>query len=144
VRHATDYFDEIPNLTPAPELLRLAAGEAATPADHDARFDSHRVDRYSCPPWSVKESPGGDFQPDEAIQKRVDHIVNTYSGLVAQGKEKFAAARLRLRRQRKRRRRADGNGQAVSGGGSYWPRPGRAGRHPAYRPRRLRAGHRAS
>jgi hypothetical protein len=31
------------------------------------------------------------LQPDEAIQKRVDHIVNTYSGLVAQGKEKFAA-----------------------------------------------------
>jgi hypothetical protein len=29
--------------------------------------------------------------PDEAIQKRVDHIVNTYKGLVAQGKEKFAA-----------------------------------------------------
>ena len=25
VRHATDYFDEIPDLTPAPELLRLAA-----------------------------------------------------------------------------------------------------------------------
>jgi hypothetical protein len=31
------------------------------------------------------------LQPNEAIQKRVDHIVNTYSGLVAQGKEKFAA-----------------------------------------------------
>lgn len=29
--------------------------------------------------------------PDEAIQRRVDHIVNTYTGLVAQGKEKFAA-----------------------------------------------------
>lgn len=29
--------------------------------------------------------------PDQAIQKRVDHIVNTYTGLVAQGKEKFAA-----------------------------------------------------
>jgi non-homologous end joining protein Ku len=25
VRNATDYFDEIPDLTPAPELLRLAA-----------------------------------------------------------------------------------------------------------------------
>jgi DNA end-binding protein Ku len=25
VRHATDYFDEVPDLTPAPELLRLAA-----------------------------------------------------------------------------------------------------------------------
>jgi DNA end-binding protein Ku len=25
VRHATDYFDEIPDLTPEPELLRLAA-----------------------------------------------------------------------------------------------------------------------
>jgi DNA end-binding protein Ku len=25
VRHATDYFEEIPDLTPAPELLRLAA-----------------------------------------------------------------------------------------------------------------------
>jgi non-homologous end joining protein Ku len=25
VRHATDYFGEIPDLTPAPELLRLAA-----------------------------------------------------------------------------------------------------------------------
>lgn len=29
--------------------------------------------------------------PDEAVQLRVDHIVNAYTGLVAQGKEKFAA-----------------------------------------------------
>jgi len=28
---------------------------------------------------------------DEAVQKRVAHIVNSYTGLVAQGKEKFAA-----------------------------------------------------
>jgi predicted nucleic acid-binding protein len=29
--------------------------------------------------------------PDVQVQARVDHIVNTYTGLVAQGKEKFAA-----------------------------------------------------
>ena len=29
--------------------------------------------------------------PDTAIQGRVNHIVNTYTGLVMQGKEKFAA-----------------------------------------------------
>jgi hypothetical protein len=29
--------------------------------------------------------------PDEKIQLRVDYIVNTYRGLVSQGKEKFAA-----------------------------------------------------
>lgn len=29
--------------------------------------------------------------PDAAVQVRVDHIVNTYTGLVMQGKEKFAA-----------------------------------------------------
>jgi predicted nucleic acid-binding protein len=29
--------------------------------------------------------------PDAAVQARVDHIVNTYTGLVMQGKEKFAA-----------------------------------------------------
>jgi hypothetical protein len=31
------------------------------------------------------------LMPGEAIQKRVDHIINTYKSLVAQGKEKFAA-----------------------------------------------------
>jgi hypothetical protein len=29
--------------------------------------------------------------PDAEVQARVDHIVNTYTGLVMQGKEKFAA-----------------------------------------------------
>ncbi|KRQ01284.1 hypothetical protein AOQ73_18185 [Bradyrhizobium pachyrhizi] len=29
--------------------------------------------------------------PDEAVQEQVDHIVNTYTGLVAAGKEKFQA-----------------------------------------------------
>jgi hypothetical protein len=29
--------------------------------------------------------------PDIAVQARVDHIVNTFTGLLAQGKEKFAA-----------------------------------------------------
>jgi hypothetical protein len=29
--------------------------------------------------------------PDAAVQARVAHIVNTYTGLVQQGKEKFAA-----------------------------------------------------
>jgi hypothetical protein len=29
--------------------------------------------------------------PDEAVQGQVDHIVNTYTGLVAAGKEKFQA-----------------------------------------------------
>jgi len=29
--------------------------------------------------------------PDQAVQQRVQHIINTYKGLVAAGKEKFAA-----------------------------------------------------
>jgi hypothetical protein len=29
--------------------------------------------------------------PDEAVQQQVDHIVNTYTGLVSAGKEKFQA-----------------------------------------------------
>jgi hypothetical protein len=29
--------------------------------------------------------------PDEKVQVRVGHIINTYTGLVAAGKEKFAA-----------------------------------------------------
>lgn len=39
----------------------------------------------------LKERETMFLMPDETIQKRVDHIVNTYKGLVAQGKEKFAA-----------------------------------------------------
>jgi predicted nucleic acid-binding protein len=39
----------------------------------------------------LKEREDMFLPPDEAIQKRVDHIVNTYSRLVEQGKEKFAA-----------------------------------------------------
>ena len=31
------------------------------------------------------------LMPDADVQARVDHIVNTYTGLVMQGKEKFAA-----------------------------------------------------
>lgn len=31
------------------------------------------------------------LMPDAKVQARVDHIVNTYTGLVMQGKEKFAA-----------------------------------------------------
>ena len=29
--------------------------------------------------------------PDETVQAQVDHIVNTYTGLVSAGKEKFQA-----------------------------------------------------
>ncbi|MBI5130444.1 MAG: DUF4411 family protein [Rhodopseudomonas palustris] len=31
------------------------------------------------------------IMPDEAVQSQVDHIVNTYTGLVSAGKEKFQA-----------------------------------------------------
>ena len=31
------------------------------------------------------------LMPDVEVQTRVDHIINTYTGLIAQGKEKFAA-----------------------------------------------------
>lgn len=39
----------------------------------------------------LKDRPDMFLAPEEAVQLRVDHIVNTYTGLVAQGKEKFAA-----------------------------------------------------
>jgi hypothetical protein len=39
----------------------------------------------------LKERAAMFLPPDEAIQRRVDHIVNTYTALVQQGKEKFAA-----------------------------------------------------
>jgi predicted nucleic acid-binding protein len=39
----------------------------------------------------LKDRTGMFLAPDEAVQARVKHIVNTYRGLVAQGKEKFAA-----------------------------------------------------
>ena len=43
MRHATDYFDEIPDLTPAPELLRLAAHilDSKTGAFEPAAFRDH-------------------------------------------------------------------------------------------------------
>ena len=43
VRNATDYFDEIPDLTPAPELLRLAAHilDSKTGAFEPAAFRDH-------------------------------------------------------------------------------------------------------
>ena len=39
----------------------------------------------------LKDRPEMFVMPDEAVQVRVQHIVNTYKALVAQGKEKFAA-----------------------------------------------------
>lgn len=39
----------------------------------------------------LKEREAMFLPPDETVQQRVDHIVNTYKGLVSQGKEKFAA-----------------------------------------------------
>jgi predicted nucleic acid-binding protein len=39
----------------------------------------------------LKDRPDMFFVPEAAIQLRVDYIVNTYTGLVMQGKEKFAA-----------------------------------------------------
>lgn len=39
----------------------------------------------------LKERPAMFLPPDAAVQARVGHIVNTYTGLVMQGKEKFAA-----------------------------------------------------
>jgi hypothetical protein len=39
----------------------------------------------------LKEREAMFLPPDEAVQARVDHIVNTYTRLVEQGKEKFAA-----------------------------------------------------
>lgn len=39
----------------------------------------------------LKDRMGMFLAPDETIQQRVNHIVNTYRGLVSQGKEKFAA-----------------------------------------------------
>lgn len=39
----------------------------------------------------LKERDAMFLPPDEAVQRRVDHVVNTYTALVAQGKEKFAA-----------------------------------------------------
>ena len=39
----------------------------------------------------LKEREAMFLFPDQAIQKRVDHIVNTYKGLVSQGKQRFAA-----------------------------------------------------
>ena len=39
----------------------------------------------------LKDRPAMFLPPDADVQARVDHIVNTYTGLVMQGKEKFAA-----------------------------------------------------
>jgi hypothetical protein len=39
----------------------------------------------------LKDRPEMFVMPDETVQVRVQHIVNTYTALVAQGKEKFAA-----------------------------------------------------
>ncbi|MER8830871.1 DUF4411 family protein [Mesorhizobium sp. M0938] len=39
----------------------------------------------------LKEREHMFIAPDQAIQRRVQHVLNTYSGLVAAGKEKFAA-----------------------------------------------------
>jgi predicted nucleic acid-binding protein len=39
----------------------------------------------------LKDRPEMFVMPDEAVQVRVQHIVNTYKALVAQGKENFAA-----------------------------------------------------
>jgi len=39
----------------------------------------------------LKDRPDMFLAPEEAVQLRVDHFVNTYKGLVAEGKEKFAA-----------------------------------------------------
>ena len=39
----------------------------------------------------LKEREAMFLPPDQVIQQRVDHIVNTYTGLVSQGKQKFAA-----------------------------------------------------
>lgn len=39
----------------------------------------------------LKEREAMFIAPDQAIQQRVQHVLNTYKGLVAAGKEKFAA-----------------------------------------------------
>lgn len=39
----------------------------------------------------LKEREAMFLLPDQAIQQRVDHIVNTFTGLVSEGKQKFAA-----------------------------------------------------
>jgi DNA end-binding protein Ku len=95
VRHATDYFDEIPDLTPAPELLRLAAhildGKAAAfePASFRDRYEEALLAHLKAKQAGLAPQPQQNF----AVPRRAINLMEALRRSIAEEKRKPAASR---------------------------------------------------
>jgi DNA end-binding protein Ku len=94
VRNATEYFDEIPDLTPAPELLRLAAHilDSKTASFAPAGFR----DRYEEALLAhLRAKQAGLPQPQQslAVPRRAINLIEALRRSIAEDKKQPAASR---------------------------------------------------
>src|ERR1700730_11574236 len=95
VRHATDYFDEIPDLTPAPELLQLAAHilDSKTarfaPAGFRDRYEEALLAHLKAKQAGLPSQPQQSF----AVPRRVINLMEALRRSIAEEKKQPAASR---------------------------------------------------
>ena len=95
VRPATDYFDEIPDLTPAPELLRLAAhildskAGAFEPATFRDRYEEALLAHLKAKQAGLPPQPQQSF----AVPSRAINLIEVLRRSIAEEKKEPAASR---------------------------------------------------